>query len=108
MSESKPLVLVVSFYVKETDVDKATSPSGHGPAVSRGLKGFTEGKQLFDFPEIMLKSPAMSHTPSAVRLPPGNPLTLFQYLKNLKKTTTKELHLNLFCKPATTVGRPDF
>lgn len=48
-SESKASVLV-----KEADVDKATSPSGHGPAVSRGLKGFTEGKPLFDFPELTL------------------------------------------------------
>lgn len=34
------------FLVKEGDVDKATGPSGRGPAVSRGLKGFTEGQTI--------------------------------------------------------------
>lgn len=68
--------------MKEGEVDKATSPSGHGPAVSRGLKGFTEGKQLFDFPELTLKCTAMSRTPSVVRLQPDN---LFQhFFDNIK------------------------
>lgn len=70
------------FLVKEGDVDKATSPSVHSPAVPRGLKGFTEGKQLFDFPELALKSTAVSHTPSIVRLRPDNP---FQHLLNIIK-----------------------